>query len=390
MDYGFAHRLDGITGSAIREIFKLLQEPGIISFAGGNPSADTFPKDELAHIASRLTKQRPETVLQYGITEGYAPLRETVANMVSRRGVLAAPSDVITLTGSSQGIDLAARVFLNPQDRVLVEAPTFLGALQTFRTYQAELIPVEMDDEGVLLEDLQQKMERYRPKFFYVIPTFQNPSGKTLSCTRRKRIAELAKEYGVMVIEDDPYGDLRYEGEPCPYIKSYDDDGRVLLLVSFSKIISPGLRVGAAVGAPEVLRKMVICKQGADTHTPVLTQAMVDEYVRQGALYSHIDEVCAVYKQKRNAMLAHMPEVAHTYTRPEGGLFLWGTFAPGTDAQILLKEAIKKGVAFIPGAHFYTSEGYAHTFRLNFSNASLQQIEEGMEILKSVVKGQGA
>lgn len=380
MQRQFADRLDGITGSAIREIFKLLADPHIISFAGGNPDPSTFPKQELQEISDELLASQAATVLQYGITEGWPSLRESIADMVLRRGISVQPANVLTLTGSSQGIDLLARVFLNPGDTVLVESPTFLGALQTFRTYQANLVPVEMDEGGVILEELERKMALYAPKLLYIIPTFQNPSGRTLDKSRREKVARLAEQYGVVVIEDDPYGDLRYEGESLPSIKSFDDAGQVVHLLSFSKIISPGLRVGAAVGDGDILAKMVICKQGADTHTSNLSQAMVDAYIRRGGLWRHVEQVCEQYKEKRDIMLERLEALNIAHTVPQGGLFIWGELPQGTDAKEVLQTAVEKGVAFIPGTHFYAAGGHENTFRLNFSNATVENIRRGMDL----------
>ncbi|MGI6168796.1 MAG: PLP-dependent aminotransferase family protein [Christensenellales bacterium] len=385
MQRQFADRLDGITGSAIREIFKMLADPNIISFAGGNPDPSTFPKDALQEISDELLRTQGATVLQYGITEGWPALRESIARMVGRRGIRAQVENVLTLTGSSQGIDLLARIFLNPGDSVLVESPTFLGALQTFRTYQANLVPVEMDEEGILMDELERKMAQYSPKLLYIIPTFQNPSGRKLSLQRREKVARLAEKYGVVVVEDDPYGDLRYEGEALPAIKSFDGVGQVVHLLSFSKIISPGLRVGAAVGAPDILAKMVICKQGADTHTSNLSQAMVDAYIRRGGLEQHIEQVCVQYKEKRDVMLEKLDELGIVHTVPQGGLFIWCELERGKDAKEVLKDAVDRGVAFIPGTHFYAAGGYENTFRLNFSNATVEGIRRGMDLLAQCI-----
>ena len=385
MQYQFAERLNGITGSAIRELFKLLADPELISFGGGNPAPETFPNEELSAISQKLIRDNSATILQYGITEGWPALRDSIASLVKKRGINATAENVITLTGSSQGIDLITRVFLNPGETMLVESPTFLGALQTFRTYQANLIPLELDENGIILEDLEEKLKAHKPKLLYTIPTFQNPSGRTLTLERRKKIAELTARYGVIVIEDDPYCDLRFEGEPLPSIKSFDEAGNVVFLTSFSKTISPGLRVGAAIGNPEVLRKMVICKQGADTHTANLNQAAIDIYIREGKLEPHIEWICQEYKKRRDAMLSFMPLLNASYTVPQGGLFIWGQFAEGIDALALLQEAIAHKVAYVPGTHFFADGGHDNTFRLNFSNANLQQIETGMKALADTV-----
>ena len=386
MDYNFAKRMDGITGSAIREIFKLLENPEIISFAGGMPAQDSFPVKEVEQITEELLEKNGPGILQYGITEGWAPLKESVMEMVARHGVSREGLGVITLTGSSQGIDLAARVFLNPGDTILVESPTFLGALQTFHTYQANIVPVETDDEGVIPEALEEAAKKTKAKMLYIIPTFQNPSGKTLGLARRKKVAEISARYGIVVIEDDPYCDLRYSGQPVPSIKSFDESGNIILLQSFSKVISPGLRVGAAIATPEILRKMTICKQGADTHTSNLTQAIVDSFIRKGLLWPHVERLCNEYRIRRDTMLNDVDALQAKYTVPDGGLFLWLELPSHLDALEILKEAVKRNVAFIPGTHFYVDGGHLSTVRLNFSNANPEKIKKGMKALIQTVK----
>ncbi|MHB1315088.1 MAG: aminotransferase-like domain-containing protein [Christensenellales bacterium] len=386
MEYNFARRLDGITGSAIREIFKLLDNPDIISFGGGMPGQDSFPVKEVEQITQELLEKNGPGILQYGGTEGWAPLRESILQMMPRRGVSLNGLDVLTLTGSSQGIDLAARVFLNPGDTILVESPTFLGALQTFRTYQANIVPVETDDEGIIPEALESAAKKTKAKMLYIIPTFQNPSGKTLDLARRREIAEITGRYGMIVIEDDPYCDLRYGGEPVPSVKAFDQRGNVILLQSFSKVISPGLRVGAAIASPEILRKMIICKQGADTHTSNLSQAIVDSFIRKGLLWPHVERLCSEYRIRRDAMLSEAHKLHAKYTVPLGGLFLWLELPEHLDALEILKEAIKNNVAFIPGTHFYVNGGHNNTMRLNFSNANPEKIRRGMDALIKTVK----
>lgn len=380
----FADRMIPITGSAIREIFKLLDMPGLISFAGGMPAKESFPAQKIAEITTKLMAEQGESVLQYGATEGWKPLRESCAALVTNKGVKATANDVLTLTGSSQGIELIAKVFLNTGDVVLVENPTFLGALQTFRTYRAVPVGVDMDESGILLDDLEAKLIQYKPKILYTIPTFQNPSGKTLPAQRRIKLLELAARYDVLVVEDDPYGELRYAGEPQPLIKSFDTEDRVLLLNSFSKTISPGLRVGFAVGAADILRKMTIAKQGMDTHTSNLSQAIVDRYLREDCYYPHIKEICGSYRLQLNAMLEAMgncfPKKA-VYTRPEGGLFVWVELPCGIDTMELMKQAVPRGVAYIPGTHFFAGGGHENTMRLNFSAANVEQIGRGVRIL---------
>ena len=389
MMYGIADRMVPLTGSAIREIFKLLDDPDIISFAGGVPNPDTFADGQIARIAQELLLSEGKALLQYGITEGYRPFRETAMGLMKARGIACSLEQVIATSGATQGIDTACKTLLNEGDAILVESPTFLGALQTFNSYEAMIVPVGMDEDGVILEDAEDKMRRYHPKFFYVVPNFQNPTGRTLSLERRRKLVELAGKYGVMILEDDPYGDLRYAGQALPPVKSFDEEGGVIYLMSFSKTISPGLRVGAAVAPQPVIAKMTVAKQCADTHTPNLTQAIVDRYVREGLLNENLPRALQSYSLQLRAMLgameAHFPETAR-FTRPEGGLFVWCTLPEGVDALELLKEAVIEKVAFIPGTHFYDGGGHENTLRLNFSATGPARIEKGIETLGRVIE----
>ena len=389
MEYRFAERMEKLTGSAIREIFKLLGQPGIISFAGGMPSQKSFPVEEIAQISQELIESNGVAILQYGNTEGWDPLRESVRQIIQGRGIEAKMENILTLTGSSQGIELFTKLMINPGDTILCEAPSFLGALQTFASYQANVVGVQMDEDGMILEDLEEKIKLHTPKFLYTIPTFQNPMGVSLSNARRQRVAELTARYGVMVLEDDPYCDLRYEGEAQPSIKSFDDADNVIHLLSFSKTISPGLRVGAAIGNPQVIRKMAIAKQGMDTHTSNLSQAIVDAYIRSGRYQEHIREILPDYRDQRDAMLGRIREFPSgvTYTQPKGGLFIWAELPEAVNATELLKQAVEHNVAYIPGEHFYAQPGHSNTMRLNFSACPCETIQRGMDILKGVIEG---
>lgn len=387
--YTFADRLNGITGSAIRQIFMLLADPEIISFAGGNPSPESFPKEKLADLSACILREQGDTVLQYGGTLGFHSLKDLVAERLDKIGVHAKKDEVIIISGSSQGLDLTAKSFLNPGDRVLVESPTFLGALQTFLIYQADLKSVRTDENGLIPEDLEKKIREHRPKFLYTIPTFQNPTGLTMSLERRKEVLAICEKEGVIVLEDDPYRDLRYAGEPLPPIKSFDRNNKVIYLFSFSKIISPGLRVGAAVADREIIGKFNICKQGVDVHTSNLAQALAEAYCRSGELEDHIKLANEMYKKQMETMLSLMDallpgEVKHTV--PQGGLFIWAELPEGMDATVIFKKAVEKKVAFVPGTHFYCEGGHENTLRLNFSMASIAQIEQGMERLADVIK----
>ena len=384
MDYRFAKRYDGITGSAIRAIFSLLSDPEIISFAGGNPSPETFPKEILADMAKNLLDEQGDSILQYGGTAGIPQLLHAVQAKFEREGLAPKPEELIILSGSSQGIELLTKAMVDPGDVVLVESPTFLGALQTFLLYQAKLVGVETDEEGILLDDLEEKIKKYRPKFLYTIPTFQNPSGKTLRAERRKRIAELAAQYDMIVLEDDPYGELRYEGQPQPSIKSFDKGNMVVKLMSFSKTISPGLRVGAAYGPKEVIQKFNLGKQGQDVHTSNLTQALAAQYLDQGLYEKGVARNCEMYRGKCKLMydlaLRYMP-AGSKIVKPEGGMFLWVELPEGMDATEMFQTGVENKVAYVPGTHFYAEGGHHNTMRLNFTMVSEEKIEAGMKIL---------
>jgi 2-aminoadipate transaminase len=384
----FAKRLDNVTGSAIRAIFALIGQPGMISFAGGNPAPESFPSEDIAQISAELIRENGCHILQYGGTPGISRLKKTVLGMVEKRGIKAEPEEVIITSGSTQGIGLAAKVLCNPGDVILTESPTFLGALQTFYTYEATVKGVDMDDQGMIVDTLEEKILQYRPKFVYTIPTFQNPSGRTMPIERRKKLLDVCAKHGVLVLEDDPYCDLRYSGEPVAPIKSMDDGGHVIYLLSFSKIISPGLRVGAAVADRRIIEKYNICKQGEDLHTANLSQEIVEAYMNSGKIEGHIEHVCDDYRIKRDAMLGKLAGFPKgiKYTRPDGGLFIWVALPEGMNALDLFKQCVDAGVAFVPGTHFYPEGGHENTLRLNFSMASLEQINRGMDILKSVIE----
>lgn len=386
----FAKRLDGITGSAIRELFKLAAKADIISFGGGNPSPESFDVDMIARFADDALAAEGKRILQYGLTEGWTELRKVMLERIHAQGIKAEMDNLICVTGSMQGNELLTKAFIDPGDAIIVESPTFLGALQGFKSMQAKLVPVEMDDDGIIIEELEEKIKKYRPKLIYTIPTFQNPTGKTLSLERRKRMAKLASEYDVIVMEDDPYCDLRYYGDALPSIKSFDTTENVVLLNSFSKTISPGLRVGTALGRADILRKMTILKQSSDVHTASLTQAIVVRYITSGELDKHIVDVCNDYRVRLDCMLdavrANMPEEAKC-TKPEGGLFVWVTLPKGVDTNEMFKESVKRGVAFIPGESFFVDpEQGKNCMRLNFSSCSCEQIDTGMKLLGGLVK----
>lgn len=382
----YASRFDGVTGSAIREIFKMIAKPGMISFAGGNPARSALPDDICAKIAQEVLEKDGKTILQYGATEGYAPLLESLKAYAEEQLGCEVPA-VLPVTGSTQAMDLLCKALINPGDVILVENPTFLGNMQCMHLYEAKLVPVESDENGIILEKLEAAIKEYHPKMLYTIPTFQNPTGKTLAADRRQPIAELAARYGMVVAEDDPYRDLRYSGTGLPSIKSYDKEGWVVFLGSFSKIISPGLRVGFMAGDPRILRKCTVGKQSADVHTSNLTQAIVDQFLRRNLLPAHIKNICASYKEQMDAMMEELNTfpAGTTYTKPEGGLFIWVELPEHVNVLELLEKCVERKVAYVPGTHFFCDGGHLNTLRLNFSNSTVEQIHTGMAILREVI-----
>ena len=380
----FAKCMSKVSGEAVREILKLMSDPSVLSFGGGSPAKETFPVDVIKDIVEKSLTKNPVPLLQYGMTEGWMPLRQAyLEHIVRAKGVKAELENVMTLTGSTQGIGLIAEIFLDPGDHVLVESPTFLSTLNVFRRYEAHAVPVKVDDDGIVTEDLEEKMKKYKPKMLYTIPTFQNPTGRTIPTDRREKIAHLAEKYDVIVLEDDPYCDLRYRGETVPPIKSFDASGHVVMLNSFSKIVSPGLRVGAMTAAPGIIAKAGDAKQLVDTHTSNLVQEICAEFLSRGLLPGHLKEIVPIYEVRMNAMLdgikAHFPPECK-YTRPEGGLFVWVKLPGDADAQALVKRTVAElKVAFVPGRPFFVDpdDGKA-CIRLNFSSNPPEKIAEGM------------
>ena len=385
----FAHRFDQVTGSAIREIFKVIAQPGMISFAGGNPSLAALPDRQVAELAAYVLEKDGKTLLQYGATEGYPPFLESLRTYVETQLGVPVPA-VLPVTGSTQAMDLLCKALIDPGDTVLVEDPSFLGNLQCLKLYQANLVPVASDENGLIPDDLEEKVCRYRPKLLYTIPTFQNPTGKTLPEERRKAVAEIANRYGMVVAEDDPYRDLRYEGHPQRSIKSFDENGWVMFLGSFSKIISPGLRVGYIAGNADIIRKCTIGKQSTDVHTANLNQAVVDQYLRRNLLPEHITQICADYKAKMQKMLLSLESFPDgvTFTRPQGGLFIWAELPEKIDAVSMLSKAVERKVAYVPGTYFCIGGNRLNTIRLNFSNSTPEQIDTGMNALKEIVEAE--
>lgn len=386
-----AERMQGVNGSAIRELFKLLGDPEIISFGGGNPAKECFPKEDIEKITAALLRDKSDVLLQYGATEGYLPLRKAyIEKILPDLGLTAELENVLALTGSMQGLDLICKVVVNPGDVVLVEEPSFLGALQTFNIAQAKLVPVPLHTDGIHVDELEALVREYRPVMFYTIPTFQNPTSWVSGIEARKAIARLAAEYDMIVIEDDPYASLRFSGEKLPTIKSFDTSGNVILMSSFSKTISPGMRVALCCGNAELIRKMTIAKQSADTHSPNLNQAIIAEYLSRDLLPEHIAEISKVYAHSASVMVEAMEEYFPDwveYEKPIGGLFIWCTLPEGWDASELFKKAVARKVAFVPGVSFFTTPGKGNnTFRLNFSAEPEERIRKGIRTLGDLLK----
>jgi 2-aminoadipate transaminase len=398
----FAQRTQRMGSSVIRELLKYTEKPDVISFAGGLPAPEVFPFEEVQAAADAVLQQQGRrTALQYSPTEGYLPLRELLVRHMSRYGIKVTPANVLITTGSQQGLDLIGRLFVNPGDRILTESPTYLGALQAWSAYQADYLPVPIDDDGLDVDQLEAQL-RAGPKFLYILPNFQNPAGVTLSLERRRRLVELANHYGTPIVEDDPYGQLRYEGEHLPPLVQLDAEyhragrgdreftGDVLYLSTLSKTLAPGLRVAWVVAPESVTSRLVQMKQGADLHSSTFCQMVAYEVAKDGFLDRHVKTIREVYGQRLKAMLAaferHFPEGVR-WTRPQGGLFLWVTLPEDFDSAELLKEALgQERVAFVPGAAFFPRGGGERTCRLNFSYMGEDMIEEGIRRLGSVIK----
>jgi 2-aminoadipate transaminase len=383
-----------VNPSAVREIFKLMADPEIISFGGGSPANESFEPDIIKEITAELLTKQPDLMLQYGTTEGWTPLRDAYIEHIAKpKGLAFDRGNIITTTGSTQGISLSIDAFVNEGDTVLVESPTFLATLMVFAKVNANVVAVDMDEDGMRTDDLAAKLEATGARLIYTIPTFQNPTGRTLSLERRKDVAKLAALHGAVVIEDDPYCDLRYSGEALPPIKSFDDADNVIMLNSFSKIVSPGLRVGTVAASAEIIPKLTVAKQCSDTHTAILPQAICAEYLNRGLLPGHLKSTAPMYKERLDTMLAciekYLPAEAE-YTRPDGGVFIWLTMPDGFDAQELLVTATQKyKVAFVPGAPFHADPADGkNTLRLNFSGATPDKIEEGMQRLSKAFAAQ--
>lgn len=394
MEYQVSDRMSTLKPSVIREILKYSSDPAVISFSAGNPAPEAFPEKEITKISNEILCQNPIGALQYNYTEGYPPLRDTLKNYMAQKHHSFRPDqdELIITTGAQQVMDLATKVLCNEGDVVICEAPTFIGSLNTFRSYNTVLKGVPMDDDGINLEQLEKTLqENPNAKLIYVIPNFQNPSGITMSLEKRKGVYALAKQYGVMILEDNPYGDLRVSGEFLPTIKSLDEDGMVIYAGTFSKVISPGLRVGYAIAPQPVMQKMIVGKQCSDVHTTILSQIICNNYINEYDYDAHLENLRKIYAKKSKLMLdeieKHLTPLGITHKKVEGGLFVWCTLPDEIDMMEFCAEAVKRKVCVVPGNAFLTDEtAPCQSFRMNFSTPTDEQIVAGVEILGQLAK----
>jgi 2-aminoadipate transaminase len=383
----FAHRMNAVRVSTIREILKVTEQPEIISFAGGLPAPELFPVDDVLRATERVLNETGAASLQYSPSEGFAPLREVFAAESQKRGIACCADDILIMTGSQQPLDLTGKIFLDAGDCVLTESPTYMAAIQAFQSYGARFVSVPTDENGLIPDELPALIEREQPKFLYTIPNFQNPTGVTLTAERRKKLYEIATRYGLIVLEDDPYGALRYAGENVPSIKALDTDGIVIYQSTISKTIAPGLRVGWVVASKEIRAKMTIAKQAADLHTSSLNQRIVHRYLTDCDSDGHVEKIRRAYGERFGIMDARLRETmppGFTWTHPEGGMFLWVTCPEGVNTNELMREALARKVLFVPGQDFFSDAPGLRYMRLNFSNAAPEQIRVGIGRLAEV------
>ena len=387
MDYSFSNKVLGLKASAIREILKFTAFPDVISFAAGKPAPEAFPTSEIEEIISRILTENPVAALQYSITEGYTPLRDTLKKRLAAQGSFNPDiDDVIITSGGQQGNELSCKIFLNEGDTLICESPSFIGSINSFKSYNVNLVGVEMDDEGIdpqLLDDALKANKN--TKVIYLIPNFQNPTGKCTSYERRKQVYALAQKYDVMILEDNPYGEIRFDGENIPSVKSLDTDGRVIYCGSFSKVLAPGIRVGFVSAPKEAAQKIVVCKQVSDVHTNILAQMLADEFVNNYNFEEHLEKIRGIYRKKCGLMLDEIDRNFSkkiTVTRPQGGLFIWATLPDGCNMTEFCKKAVEAKVAVVPGNAFTVHEDDPiNSFRLNFSTPTDEQLVKGCEIL---------
>lgn len=390
----YSERANKMRSSEIRELLELSQQPGVISFAGGLPNPDAFPSQQIGEIVSRILKEEGGKALQYGPTAGLREVREGIVNYVKKEGIKADIDNVFLTVGSQQALDLVGRVFIDEGDVILVGLPTYLGAINAFLAYGAKLVGVPLDENGMRTDLLEEKIKELKDKgekvkMIYTVPTFQNPAGVELSLERRKEMLEIAEKHSLLIIEDEPYRSLRFEGEHIPSIKSFDKNGIVIYMATFSKILAPGFRLAYVVANEEIARKMVIAKQSVDLCTPTFTQLIAYYYIRNGYMEKHVPHIIEMYKRKRDIMLDAMEKYfpdSCKWTRPRGGMFVWVELPKHISTIEMFQDAIKEKVAYVHGKAFHVDGSGENTMRLNFTNPSDELIEEGIKRLAKVIK----
>ena len=393
IDRLYSDRAGKMRKSEIRELLKVAQDPEVISFAGGLPSPRSFPLQDLQGVVKSVLEHHGEVALQYGTTQGLTELREAIAERACKDGMDVTAENVMITSGSQQALDTIGKIFLNPGDVALVGLPTYLGGINAYRSYEGNLVGVPLDKDGMIIDILEEKImelqkEDITPKFIYVVPTFQNPAGVIRSEARRKKLVDLANEYDLIIVEDDPYGKLRFDVDHIKPIKSFDDEGRVIYMSTFSKILSPGFRLAWTIASDELSRKMIICKQALDLCTNTFTQFIVNDFMKSGSLDLHIMKVCEMYKPKRDIMMKAMENYfpdGYVCNKPKGGMFAWVTLPEGIDTEIMFLDALKEKVAYVHGKAFSVDGSGGRSMRLNFSYANSEKIEEGMKRLGAVI-----
>ncbi|MCF6465566.1 aminotransferase-like domain-containing protein [Clostridium sp. Cult2] len=386
----FANRMNNVKPSAIRELMKVTKQPGVISFAGGWPAPELFPAKEMEKVCQKVLEEDGASALQYGPTEGYQPLREFIAERMQGKGIDVTADNIFITSGSQQGLEYSAKLYVNEGDVIICESPTYVGAIGAFNPYLPKYVEVAMDENGMIIEELEKALkENPNAKFIYTIPDFQNPTGVTMSADRREKLVELASKYGVPVVEDSPYGEVRFEGEKLPPIKYYDKEGIVIHLGTFSKTFCPGLRVGWVAANPDIIRKYVLIKQGADLQVNSMAQREIATFAKMYDYDAHVNNIIKSYKSRRDAMLNTMKEEFPDnikFTYPKGGLFTWVELPEDVKAMDVFEKAIDAKVAFVPGDSFFPNGGDKNHFRLNYATMNEEKIIEGIKRLAKVLK----
>ena len=392
MEYILSERVKTLKPSAIREIFKYAADPSVVSLSAGNPAPEAFPTKEIAEISNRILTENPVAALQYSVTEGYTPLRKAVAAYMKRQNIGSENDEIIITSGAQQVMDLITKSVVNEGDTVICEAPSFIGSLNSFRSYNARLCGIPLESNGMNLACLEKALQtEQNVRFIYIISNFQNPSGVTTSLEKRQKIYELAKKYNTMILEDNPYGELRISGENIPSIKSLDKDGIVAYAGSFSKILSPGMRLGFVVAPKEIVQKMIVCKQGEDVHTNVWAQMVAEKFMTEYDFQAHLEKLREIYRKKANFCMELLDKYLVpnqiTYQPIEGGLFIWCKLPDGVDMTDFCKQAVLRKVCVVPGNAFLTDESeQSSCFRINFSTPTDEQLEKGIKILGELAK----